>query len=789
IRFVLNDDDFSSLAKETRQALLHEGTGPATISAYVEMVFDNSDNRFPTGKDEVVLRRTIGLKKDEFSLDKKTVSKGDVMNLLESAGFSRSNPYYIVPQGRITALTNAKDGTRLALLKEVAGTRVYEERRKESLKIMDETELKRSKINELLEYIEERLNELEEEKEELKQFQDLDRERRCLEYAIYSREQQDTNQQLEDLEMNRRAEVDGANQRQDRLLDRERQISDIEREIEVQRRKIDLLKTEKQQIDEDREEQMKAKTHLELLVADLENATAAENDIKQKLIAELKKVQTDIDHKQSELARIDPMFQRWESQQSALQKQLIDLEHEQNLLFQKQGRNDRFRSQRERDAWLEKECTSLRKLVEDHERTVADLERELREARERMEASRVEMERMRKGLEGGRKDVEEYEAIIRQAREERITLDETRKKLWREDSTLSQAREQHQTDLNQAERALFQSVDRNTIAGVQAAMRIGGRMEGVYGPLYELFDVDERYQTAVDKVVGTSLFHIVVNNDETVTRILDVMNRERSGRATFMPLNRLHPKPVTRPNTNGQKDAIPMVDKLRYDPTHEKAFVQIFGKVVICPNLEVASIYARTQGVNAVTLDGDRADRKGALTGGYIDIRRTRLEAVRNIKRCKAELARITTRSGEVAREIQHYEQKITEVRNRIADAEKKRDEILRGREEVVGRLSAGGRDIEAMVDTIAQKERLLEENQTTIRQYKQQLQSHEGDLSTPFTRDLSADEQSRLDELTGIIDKIRSDFLLTSKSCTEYKSQKMVIEIELNENLLKRRD
>ena len=68
----------------------------------VEIIFDNSDNRFPTGRDEVVLRRTIGLKKDEYSLDKKSASKADIMNLLESAGFSKANPYYIVPQGRVS---------------------------------------------------------------------------------------------------------------------------------------------------------------------------------------------------------------------------------------------------------------------------------------------------------------------------------------------------------------------------------------------------------------------------------------------------------------------------------------------------------------------------------------------------------------------------------------------------------------------------------------------------------------------------------------------------------------
>lgn len=42
-------------------------------------------------------------------------------------------------QLQITHLTNQKDQDRLLLLKEVAGTKVYEERRTESMKIMEET--------------------------------------------------------------------------------------------------------------------------------------------------------------------------------------------------------------------------------------------------------------------------------------------------------------------------------------------------------------------------------------------------------------------------------------------------------------------------------------------------------------------------------------------------------------------------------------------------------------------------------------------------------------------------
>lgn len=40
---------------------------------------------------------------------------------------------------QIASLTLMKDSERLDLLKEIGGTRVYEERRRESLKIMQET--------------------------------------------------------------------------------------------------------------------------------------------------------------------------------------------------------------------------------------------------------------------------------------------------------------------------------------------------------------------------------------------------------------------------------------------------------------------------------------------------------------------------------------------------------------------------------------------------------------------------------------------------------------------------
>jgi len=84
----------------------------------------------------VKLKRRLGGHKEEYFIDNKTVTKQEVIGLLESAGFSRSNPYYIVKQGKVNNLAVMKPEGRLELLKRVAGTLVYDEKKEESLKIV-----------------------------------------------------------------------------------------------------------------------------------------------------------------------------------------------------------------------------------------------------------------------------------------------------------------------------------------------------------------------------------------------------------------------------------------------------------------------------------------------------------------------------------------------------------------------------------------------------------------------------------------------------------------------------
>ncbi|OAE21948.1 hypothetical protein AXG93_242s1310 [Marchantia polymorpha subsp. ruderalis] len=365
IRFVLSDL-FHNLRAEDRQALLHEGAGNQVMSAFVEIVFDNSDNRMPVDREEVRLRRTIGLKKDEYFLDKKHITKTEVMNLLESAGFSRSNPYYVVQQGKIASLTLMKDSERLDLLKEIGGTRVYEERRKESLKIMQDTENRRKQIIEVVQYIEERLKELDEEKEELRKYQQLDKQRRSLEYTIFEKELLDARQKLEEIEDARAKVSEKSTNMHNTVLDSHEQLKTFEKELKTLSKDLQGSMKEKEVAERQKTEALKTYAKVELDVRDVEDRIRLEAKTKDEVFRELKALEKDIQRSKSDLEQVNPEYEKLLAQEEEIIKGISDREKQLSILYQKQGRTTQFANKLARDKWLKKE-------IADSERVMASI--------------------------------------------------------------------------------------------------------------------------------------------------------------------------------------------------------------------------------------------------------------------------------------------------------------------------------------------------------------------------------------------------------------------------------
>ena len=62
------------------------------------------------------------MKKDQYHLNGNMIQQAELRGILEAAGFSQSNPYYIIEQGSIIKLSQMDPKARLGLLKEIGGS-------------------------------------------------------------------------------------------------------------------------------------------------------------------------------------------------------------------------------------------------------------------------------------------------------------------------------------------------------------------------------------------------------------------------------------------------------------------------------------------------------------------------------------------------------------------------------------------------------------------------------------------------------------------------------------------
>ncbi|KAH7252261.1 RecF/RecN/SMC [Fusarium tricinctum] len=782
IRFVLSDA-YTQMSREERQGLLHEGSGSAVMSAYVEIIFDNSDDRFPTGGKEVILRRTIGLKKDEYSVDRKVVTKADVMNLLEAAGFSRSNPYYIVPQGRVTALTNMKESDRLNLLKEVAGTQVYETRRAESLKIMTETNNKREKIDELLVYIKERLSELEEEKEELRGFQDKDRERRCLEYAYYHNIQIGVQEALEELDNARQDGIDSSDTNRAEFSDGERAISRLDAEIHKLQREMELLQIDRRQLEEDRRDGAKTMAKAEMKTKNVKEGQSAQEQARAQHAADLESVQNEIASKEQQLSRIIPAYNEKKQQEDEIRRQLDHAEATRNRLFAKQSRGSQFRTKSERDAWLRKEIQELEINISTQKANKIDADEEVERVHESIAQAEQEVAELRNRLANFSDERAALEEEVAKATDVLDKLNDERKLVRREDdklnSVITNARQEKET----AERELSHTMDGATARGLATIRRLKQERDipGAYGTLAELLEVSDAYRLPVEQIAGASLFHYIVDNADTATQLADTLYRQQGGRVTFMPLAQLRPRQINLPRSN---DAVPLLSKISFDEEYEKAFQQVFGKVVVCPNLTVASQYARSHGVDGITAEGDTTNKRGAMTGGYIDPRKSRLQAVQAVNKWRDEYERLLSQSRDIRQQIEFKDQEITAAMSELQKAKERLRQSVDGFEPLRHELANKSTHLEnerGHLDAATRRRDAVDNNMNS---FLEDLAAHETELKSDFKKNLTAAEERQLEELGNSIQELQKQWNELSRARRDLERQKSLLEVDLRQNL-----
>lgn len=785
IRFVLSDI-FQNLRNEDRHALLHEGAGHQVASAFVEIVFDNSDNRIPVDKEEIRLRRTIGLKKDEYFLDGKHITKNEVMNLLESAGFSRSNPYYVVQQGKIASLTLMKDPERLDLLKEIGGTRVYEERRRESLKIMQDTGNKRKQIIQVVQYLDERLRELDEEKEELRKYQQLDKQRKSLEYTIYDKELHDTREKLEQVEVARTKASEESTKMYDRVEKAQDESRSLDESLKGLTKELQTLNKEKETVEARRTEAIKKKTKLELDENDFKERMAGNIQSKNDALEQLSMVEREMQDSLKELEAINPLYESQVDKEKQTTKRIMELEKKLSILYQKQGRSTQFSNKAARDKWLRKEIEDLKRVLDLN----LNQEQKLQDEIFRLNTDLTERDGHIKKCEA---EIGELESHISKSHEqfnikkrERDEEQRKRKEKWGEESELSSELEKLKTELERAKKNLDHATPGDVRRGLSSIKRICSeyKINGVFGPLVELVDCEEKFFTAVEVTAGNSLFHVVVENDDISTQIIKHLNSRKGGRVTFIPLNRVKAPHVNYPQST---DAIPLLRRLKFDSRFAPALGQVFGRTVVCRDLNVATRVAKNDGLDCITLEGDQVSRKGGMTGGFYDHRRSKLRFMNTIIQNTKSINTKEKVLEDVRRQLQVIDQQITQL---VTEQQRLEADWMHSKlqvEQLKQEIANANRQKQAIRKALENKEKSLDDIRTQIDQLRSSMAMKEAEMGTELVDHLTPEEREQLSRLNPEIKDLKEKLIAYKTDRIERETRKAELETNLSTNLKRR--
>lgn len=158
--------------------------------------------------------------------------------------------------------------------------------------------------------------------------------------------------------------------------------------------------------------------------------------------------------------------------------------------------------------------------------------------------------------------------------------------------------------------------------GVRSILNAKGSLNGIIGAVGDLLESKEGYETALQTALGGSVQNIVTRNEEDAKNAIKFLHRNRAGRATFMPVDRMQPRQVRGDHAMVAQESEGylgiMSEFVKYDKKLSSIVSNLLGNVIVADNLDHATQLARNVGnrYRVVTLEGDVVNVGGSLTGG-----------------------------------------------------------------------------------------------------------------------------------------------------------------------------
>lgn len=620
LRWALGESSVKSLRGGKMPDVIFAGTESRKPLNYASVIvtLDNEDGFIKDAGQVIKVERHIYRSGDsEYRIDGKKVRLRDVHDLFLDTGLGRDS-FSIISQGKVEEIFNSKPEERRAIFEEAAGVLKYKTRRKETESKLQQTQDNLDRLEDIIYELDNQIKPLAKQAENARKFLDLDGQRKAIYLDVLVAQIKENKAELELTEeeltqvqelltsyYQKREELEEENQtlkkkRQDlqaqmakdqgSLMDLTSLISDLER-------KLALSKLESEQVALNQQE-------AQARLATLEDKRKALSKEKAEKEANLEQLEKSLAENNKELNRLEAELLAFSDDPD----QMIELLRERFVALLQEEADVSNQLTR-----IENELENSRQLSQKQADQVEKLKEQLATAKEKASQQKDELETAKEQVQ---KLLADYQASAKEQEEQKVSYQAQQSQLFDRLDSLKN---------KQARAQSLENILRNHsnfYAGVKSVLQEKDRLSGIIGAVSEHLTFDVHYQTALEIALGASSQHIIVEDEKAATKAIDFLKRNRSGRATFLPLTTIKARTISSQNQDAIASSpgfLGMADELvTFDTRLEAIFKNLLATTAIFDTVEHARAAARQvrYQVRMVTLDGTELRTGGSYAGG-----------------------------------------------------------------------------------------------------------------------------------------------------------------------------
>ena len=504
-------DKYQNMRQEDKKLLLHEDitdNDPDSKKFSIELVLDNSSHRFPVEKDQVSITKIYDTEdfKEEIIINQKKLLKSDVQNILEGAGFMKSNPYYIIQQGKINQILNCTDEEYYDIFSEAMGTKIYEEKKMESLKLLEENEITKSKIQEQEKEIQTHIDKLSEQCEDYENYSKIEKKRRGVEYFIL-------NEQINELELN-------IGFLQERKEANTEQIKEVYQKQNLTKNEINQKLKEIEKLNEVINNSYKKIQKIQENICELEsqkknhelkNKQRSKSEIQKELNDYIKNYNSLLQEKKTTLNK----FNDTKNGIEALEKDIANIKKEFNEL---KGKTNYLliSNPKERKAYISSEIKKLTQNKSTVTDSILNMDQNIKEAQKELNILEKNLDKYNSEFSEKSKNIEEINENLLDLREKQRNFTNSIKK---DTIDINEFEEQMSNYKKQIENLSMTFPNFEVFKTVMKLKEM--KIPGFYGIVLDLIDTNPIICNAVDLILKDRLYTIIVDTMETAKSILE----------------------------------------------------------------------------------------------------------------------------------------------------------------------------------------------------------------------------------------------------------------------------